>query len=224
MTITDWPLTEQPREKLLHNGPTTLSDAEILAIFLRTGTPGKTALDLARELLTQFNGLRSLLEADLDSFCQKKGLGMAKFVQLQAALELGKRYLESSLKREQALSSPKDTRNYLKARLRAYQHEVFACLFLDNRHRVICFEELFSGTIDGASVYPREVVKRALFHNAAALILAHNHPSGIAEPSKADQSITQRLKAALALVDIRILDHFVIGDGDPVSFAERGLI
>ncbi len=224
MTITDWPLTEQPREKLLHNGPTTLSDAEILAIFLRTGTPGKTALDLARELLTQFNGLRSLLEADLDSFCQNKGLGMAKFVQLQAALELGKRYLESSLKREPALSSPKDTRNYLKARLRAYQHEVFACLFLDNRHRVICFEELFSGTIDGASVHPREVVKRALFHNAAALILAHNHPSGVAEPSRADQNITQRLKEALALVDIRILDHFVIGDSEPVSFAERGLI
>ncbi|MBT7952734.1 MAG: DNA repair protein RadC [Gammaproteobacteria bacterium] len=224
MTITDWPLTEQPREKLLQNGPTTLSDAEILAIFLRTGTPGKTALDLARELLTQFNGLRSLLEADFDSFCQNKGLGMAKFVQLQAALELGKRYLESRLKREQALSSPKDTRNYLKARLRAYQHEVFACLFLDNRHRVICFEELFSGTIDGASVYPREVVKRALFHNAAALILAHNHPSGVAEPSRADQNITQRLKEALALVDIRILDHFVIGDSEPVSFAERGLI
>jgi DNA repair protein RadC len=224
MTITDWPLTEQPREKLLHNGPTTLSDAEILAIFLRTGTPGKTALDLARELLTQFNGLRSLLEADFDSFCRNKGLGMAKFVQLQAALELGKRYLESSLKREQVLSSPKDTRNYLKARLRAYQHEVFACLFLDNRHRVICFEELFSGTIDGASVHPREVVKRALFHNAAALILAHNHPSGVAEPSRADQNITQRLKEALALVDIRILDHFVIGDSEPVSFAERGLI
>ena len=224
MTITDWPLAEQPREKLLHNGPATLSDAEILAIFIRTGTPDKTALDLSRELLTRFNSLRSLLETDLDSFCQIKGLGMAKFVQLQAAVELGKRYLESSLKREQTLSSPKDTRNYLKARLRAYQHEVFACLFLDNRHRVICFEELFSGTIDGASVHPREVLKRALFHNAAALILAHNHPSGVAEPSKADQNITQRLKEALALVDIRILDHFVIGDSEPASFAERGLI
>jgi DNA repair protein RadC len=224
MSITDWPKSEQPREKLLNNGPTSLSDAEILAIFLRTGIPGKTALDLARELLARFDGLRNLLEADFGSFSQSKGLGMAKFAQLQAALELGKRYLESSLKRDHALSSPKQTRDYLKARLRAYQHEVFACLFLDNRHRVICFEELFTGTIDGASVHPREVVKRALFHNAAALILAHNHPSGVAEPSRADQNITQRLQEALALVDIRILDHFVIGDSEPVSFAERGLI
>jgi DNA repair protein RadC len=224
MPIKDWPETEQPREKLLANGPASLSDAEILAIFLRTGTRGKTAIDLARELLGRFDGLRSLLEADLSSFCQSKGLGMTKFVQLQAALELGKRYLESSLKREHALSNPKDTRDYLKARLRAYPHEVFACLFLDNRHRVICFEELFNGTIDGASVHPREVVKRALFHNAAAVILAHNHPSGVAEPSRADQSITQRLKEALSLVDIRILDHFVIGDSETVSFAERGLI
>lgn len=224
MTISDWPATEQPREKLLGNGPTALSDAELLAIFIRTGTPGHTAIDLARDLLSRFDGLRSVLEADLDSFCQSKGLGMAKFVQLQAALELGKRYLESTLKREHVLSRPKDTRDYLKARLRAYPHEVFACLFLDNRHRVICFEELFTGTIDGASVHPREVVKRALYHNAAAVILAHNHPSGVAEPSRADQSITQRLKAALSLVDIRILDHFVIGDGETVSFAERGLL
>ena len=224
MSISDWPATEQPREKLLGNGPTALSDAELLAIFLRTGTRGLTAVDLARDLLIRFDGLRSVLEADLNSFCQSKGLGMAKFVQLQAALELGKRYLESTLKREPVLSKPKDTRDYLKARLRAYPYEVFACLFLDNRHRVICFEELFTGTIDGASVHPREVVKRALFHNAAAVILAHNHPSGVAEPSRADQNITQRLKEALSLVDIRILDHFVIGDGETVSFAERGLL
>ncbi len=224
MTITNWPNTEQPREKMLANGPEALSDAELLAIFLRTGIPGKTAVDLARELLCRFDGLRSLLETDLASFCQSKGLGTAKFVQLRAALELGRRYLEANLKREHALSNPKDTRAYLKARLRAYPHEVFACLFLDNRHRVICFEELFTGTIDGASVHPREVVKRALFHNAAALILAHNHPSGIAEPSRADENITRRLIKALALVDIRILDHFVIGDSETVSFAERGLI
>ena len=224
MSISDWPETEQPREKLLGNGPTALSDAELLAIFLRTGTRGLTAVDLARDLLSRFDGLRSVLEADRNSFCQSKGLGTTKFVQLQAALELGKRYLESTLKREHVLSKPKDTCDYLKARLRAYPHEVFACLFLDNRHRVICFEELFTGTIDGASVHPREVVKRALFHNAAAVILAHNHPSGVAEPSRADQSITQRLQEALSLVDIRILDHFVIGDGETVSFAERGLL
>jgi len=224
MTISSWPDTEQPREKMLANGPEALSDAELLAIFLRTGIPGKTAVDLARDLLCRFDGLRSLLETDHASFCQSKGLGTAKYVQLRAALELGRRYLEANLKREQALSNPKETRTYLKARLRAYPYEVFACLFLDNRHRVICFEELFTGTIDGASVHPREVVKRALFHNAAAVILAHNHPSGVAEPSRADENITRRLINALALVDIRILDHFVIGDSETVSFAERGLI
>jgi DNA repair protein RadC len=224
MSIANWPKTEQPREKLLSRGAAALSDAELLAIFLRTGVPGKTAVDLAREMLEKFDGLRSLLESDLEHFCQSRGLGAAKFVQLQAALELGKRHLESSLMRNHALANPADTRNYLKARLRAYQHEVFACLFLDNRHRVICFEELFRGTIDGASVYPREVVKRALFHNAAALILAHNHPSGVAEPSHADRNITERLREALLLVDIRVLDHFVIGDKETVSFAERGLI
>ncbi len=224
MTITDWPENEQPREKLLTNGPAALSDAELLAIFLRTGIPGKSAVDLGRDLLTRFNSLRSLLEADFDNFCQSKGLGIAKFVQLQAALELGKRYLESTLKRDHALTSPKATGDFLKARLRGYPHEVFACLFLDNRHRVICFEELFTGTIDGASVHPREVLKRALHHNAAAVIFAHNHPSGVAEPSQADRSITQRLKQALSLIDIRILDHFVIGDSETVSFAERGLI
>ncbi|MFT5132614.1 MAG: DNA repair protein RadC [Gammaproteobacteria bacterium] len=224
MPITDWPRAEQPREKLLTRGPASLSDAELLAIFIRTGIKGKTAVDLARELLGRFESLRSLLEADLSCFCQSKGLGMSKFVQLQAALELGKRHLESTLKSQHALSNPKETRDYLKARLRAYHHEVFACLFLDNRHRVICFEELFTGTIDGASVHPREVVKRALFHNAAAVILAHNHPSGVAEPSRADQNITQRLKDALSLVETRVLDHVIIGDGETVSFAERGLI
>ena len=224
MTIKDWPEAEQPREKLLARGPESLSDAELLAIFLRTGTRGKTAVDLSRELLVRFEGLRRLLEADFSQFTQTRGLGPSKFVQIQAALELGKRHLESTLKSEQALNNPKQTRDFLKAKLRAYQHEVFACLFLDNRHRLICFEELFTGTIDGASVHPREVVKRALHHNAATVILAHNHPSGVGEPSQADQSITKRLQDALSLVETRVLDHIVVGDGETVSFAERGLI
>ncbi len=224
MPIADWPSQEKPREKLLLKGSAALSDAELLAIFLRSGTPGRTAVDLARDLLKQFDGLRPLLEAEAEALCAMHGLGSAKYVQLKAALELGRRYLEAGLKRDTALTNPQQTRDYLKCRLRAYPHEVFACLFLDNRHRIIGFEELFSGTINGASVHPREVVKRGLFHNAAALIFAHNHPSGIAEPSEADRSITTRLKDALALVDIRVLDHFIIGDKEVVSFAEKGLI
>jgi DNA repair protein RadC len=224
MAIKDWPQAERPREKLLARGPESLSDAKLLAIFLRTGSRGKTAVDLSRELLVRFEGLRSLLEADFNQFRQAKRLGPSKFVQIQAALELGKRHLESSLKSQQILNNPKQTRDFLRAKLRAYQHKVFTCLFLDNRHRVICFEELFTGTIDGASVHPREVVKRALHHNAAAVILAHNHPSGVAEPSHVDQSITRRLQEALSLVDTRALEHIVIGDGETVSFAERGLI
>ena len=222
MAINQWPAVERPREKLLARGAASLSDAELIAIFLRTGIRGKTAVDLARELLQQFNGLRPLLESDLAILRHTKGIGTAKTVQLHAALELGRRYLEENLKREAALSNPRATREYLTARLRGYPHEVFACLFLDNRHQVIKFEELFTGTIDGANVHPREVVKRALYHNAAALIFAHNHPSGVAEPSQADRNITERLKSSLALVDIRVLDHFVIGDGEAVSFAERG--
>jgi DNA repair protein RadC len=224
MAITDWPLEERPREKLLRHGPHALSDAELLAIFLRTGVKGMSAVDLARQLITDFGGLRPLLEANCKNFCRHKGLGEAKYVQLQATLELGQRHLLATLQRGDALTSPADTRRFLAARLRGYAHEVFAALFLDNRHRVIAFEELFTGTIDGASVYPREVIKRALHHNAAALILAHNHPSGVAEPSRADESITRRLKEALALVDMRVLDHFIIGDGEITSLAELGLI
>lgn len=224
MPITDWPLDERPREKLLLRGPGALSDAELLAIFLRTGVRGKTAVDLARELLGAFGSLRALLEADHGQFCRGHGLGVAKYVQLQAVLEMGRRHLRETLARGDALSNPDDTRAYLTARLRGYAHEVFACLFLDNRHRTISFDELFHGTIDGASVHPREVVKRALHHNAAAVILAHNHPSGVAEPSLADELLTRRLKDALALVDIRVLDHLIIGDGQAVSFAERGLL
>lgn len=224
MPITDWPASERPREKLLAQGPASLSDAELLAIFLRTGVNGKTAVDLARELLASFDGLRPLLEADRSALCAASGLKTAKYAQLQAALELGRRYLESALKRDAVLNSPDRTRAFLKARLRHHGREIFACLFLDNRHRVIGFEELFGGTIDGASVHPREVVKRALHHNAAAVIFAHNHPSGVAEPSHADRAITIRLRDALALVDVRVLDHFVVGDSEVVSFAERGLL
>jgi len=223
MPITDWPADERPREKLLTRGAAALSDAELLAIFLRTGVPGKTAVDLARDLLARFGGLRPLLQADLEQFCAARGLGQAKYTQLQAVMEMGRRHLSESLARGDALTSPDDTRRYLAARLRDYPFEVFACLFLDNRHRVIAFEELFRGTIDGASVHPREVVRRALTHNAAAVILAHNHPSGVAEPSRSDEAITRRLRDALALVDIRVLDHVVVGDA-LVSFAERGLL
>jgi len=224
MPISDWPLEERPREKLLARGPRAMSDAELLAIFLRTGVKGKTAVDLARELLGNFGGLRPLLEAERQAFCRTPGLGTAKYVQLQAGLEMARRYLAERLVRGDALTSPQDTRDFLMARLRGYPHEVFACLFLDSRHRMVSFEELFFGTIDGASVHPREIVKRALSHNAAAVILAHNHPSGVAEPSRADEMLTRRLKDALALIDVRTLDHIVIGDGEAVSFAERGLL
>jgi len=223
-TIKDWPAEERPREKLLESGAEALTDAELLAIFLRTGIAGKTAVDLARDLLTEFGSLQALLKADQAQFCQGKGLGSAKYAQLQAVLEMAKRHYVEVLQRGSALTSPEATRAYLSAQLRAYQHEVFACLFLDNQHRVLEFEELFRGTIDGASVYPREVAKRALFHNAAAVIFAHNHPSGVNEPSQADKNITDKLKQSLMLFDIRVLDHFIIGDGEPYSFAEHGIL
>lgn len=224
MPITDWPLSERPREKLLLQGASALSDAELLAIFLRTGVRGRTAVDLSRDLINEHGSLRALLKTDLETFCLSVGLGKAKYAQLQAVLEMGKRHLYEVLERSDVLSSPQQTQAYLTLRLRDYEHEVFACLFLDNRHRILCFEELFRGTIDGASVHPREVVKQALHHNAAAVIFAHNHPSGIAEPSKPDELITVRLKEALSLVDIRVLDHVIVGDGSCVSFAERGLL
>lgn len=223
MAISDWPLAERPREKLLSLGVQALSDAELLAIFLRTGIAGKTALDLARELLQAFGGLRPLIGASQDQFCSAKGLGDAKYVQLQATMEIARRHLLETLCRESALTSPALTRQYLKARLRDYRHEVFMALFLDSQHQVLAAEELFQGSIDGASVYPREVVKRCLFHNAAAVIFAHNHPSGIAEPSDADIRITKRLTQALGLIDVRVLDHVVVGE-TLVSLAERGLL
>ncbi len=222
--ITDMPLEERPREKLLQRGAQALTNVELLAIFLRTGVAGKTALDLARDLLEEFGDLRRLLGADQKQFCKAKGLGNAKYVQLKACVELSRRYLRECLERGDALTNPDDTRNFLMSELSGRDYEVFGCLFLDNKNRVIKFEELFYGTIDGASVYPREVLKRTLQHNAAALILAHNHPSGMAEPSPADITITKRLMEALSLIDVRVLDHFVVGDGYCVSLAEKGLV
>ena len=225
MPITDWPDADRPREKLLQRGAAALTDAELLAIFLRVGVKGKTAVDLARDLLQEYGSLRALLGADYERFQRSHGLGAAKYASLQAVLEMARRHLQEELQRCDALTSPDLTRRFLTSTLRAYPYEVFACLLLDNQNRVIRFEELFRGTIDGASVYPREVVKVALEHNAAAVIFAHNHPSGVAEPSEADKFITQRLKQALGLLDIRVLDHFIVGDGvNAYSFAEHGLL
>jgi len=223
MAISDWPSAERPREKLISRGAKALSDAELLAIFLRTGLPGCSAVDLARQLLLDYGSLRKILDADVTSFCKRKGLGVAKFVQLQAALEIAQRHLAENLDNEDCLTNPTKATDYLRARLRDYDYEVFACLMLDNRNRVIAFRELFRGTIDGASVYPREVVKQALADNAAAVILAHNHPSGVCEPSQADIRITERLQKALGLVDIRVLDHVIVGDGI-TCLSEQGLV
>jgi DNA repair protein RadC len=224
MAISEWPEHERPREKLLQRGPAALSDAELLAIFIRTGVRGKTAVDVARTLLIRYGSLRDLLAAGPEELCEAPGLGEAKYVQLQASLEMGRRFLAEKLTRDVMLGSTQDTKEYLQAQLRDRKNEVFCVLFLDNRHRVLTFEELFQGTLNGTAVYPREIIKRALKHNAAAVILVHNHPSGVAEPSRADELLTTRLKEALTLVDIRLLDHLVVGDGEMVSFSERGLI
>lgn len=222
MPITDWPREERPREKLLAHGATALSNAELLALFIQTGTRGASAVDVARTALDRTQGLRGLLDLEAGRLATLPGIGPARSALLKAAVELAARYLEERVRRSDAITSPTHTTQFLCARLRSRPHEIFACLFLDNRHRVIRFEEMFRGTIDGASVHPREVAKRALELNAAALIAAHNHPSGVAEPSLSDQAITKKLRDALALVDVRLLDHFVIGDGEVVSFVERG--
>ncbi|KJH77159.1 MULTISPECIES: DNA repair protein RadC [Pseudomonas] len=222
MSIRDWPAAERPREKLLEQGSASLSDAELLAIFLRTGAAGKSAVDLARHLLGKFGSLRALLEADQPAFSAELGLGPAKFAQLQAVQEMNRRHLAERLRVRSALENPQAVRDYLKSMLRHEQQEVFGCLFLDSRHQVLAFEALFRGSIDSTAVHPREVVKRALANNAAALILCHNHPSGNAAPSQADRQLTKRLQEALQLIDVRILDHFIVGDGDPLSMAEYG--
>ena len=224
MAISSWPEQERPREKMLMRGSGSLSDAELLAIFLRTGARGNTALDIARELLCKFGSLRGILGASFKDFSEIRGLGPSKYSQLQAVHELAQRCLLEKMVREDVFTSSGITRQYVLSRLGRRCREVFLCLFLDNQNRLIAQEELFLGTIDGASVHPREVVKQALFHNAAALIFAHNHPSGVAEPSQADISITGRLKKLLEEVDIRTLDHLVVGDGTVVSLAEQGLM
>jgi len=224
MAITDWPEGERPREKLMSRGAAALSDAELLAIFLRTGMVGKSAVDLARELLTRFGSLTQLVAASKADFCQTKGMGQAKYVQLQAVLEMSRRALKEEMQRGDALNSPRAVRDYLQLLLGGRHQEVFLVLFLDTQHRVISSEELFQGTLSQTSVYPREVVKRALAHNAAAVILAHNHPSGVAEPSQSDRMLTDALKQALSLIDVRVLDHFIVAVGQTSSFAEKGLL
>jgi DNA repair protein RadC len=224
MGINNWPAGERPREKLLQRGAASLSDAELLAIFLRIGVQGKSAVDLARDLLTRFGNLNKLFTASQKDFCGLHGMGPAKFVQFQAVLELSRRVLHEEMQTGDALNSPGAVRDYLQLLLRGKPQEVFMAIFLDAQHRVIASEEMFSGTLTQTSVYPREVVKRALFHNAAAIIFAHNHPSGVSEPSQSDRMLTDALKQALALVDVRVLDHFIVAGSACLSFAERGML
>lgn len=224
MGIADWPLDDRPREKLLAKGPEALSDAELIAILLRTGTKGATAVDLARSVLARCGSLSTLLTAERKVFDGIPGLGDAKYAQLHAVLEMSRRALRETLDRGAALSSPQSVRDYLRLKLQGRPHEVFVAVFLDAQNRVLEVEELFRGTLTQTSVFPREIVKRALHFNAAAVIFAHNHPSGVAEPSRADEALTQTLKHTLALVDVKVLDHFVVGGDAAMSFAERGLL
>ncbi len=225
MAITDWPEDERPRERLLKQGAAALSDAELLAIFLRVGVKGQSAVDLARTLLGNFGSLTRLFGAPEKELSAIHGMGSAKYVQLQAVLEMARRALHEELTVRDLLSAPGAVRDWLRLHLAALPHEVFIALWLDAQNRLIAHDELFRGTLTQTSVYPREVVKQALTRNAAAVVLAHNHPSGLAEPSQADRQLTEALKQALALVDVKLLDHFVVAAGAaPVSFAERGLL
>ena len=222
MAIRDWPEDARPREKLLARGAATLSDAELVAVFLRTGVSGKSAVDLGRELIARFGSLGALCRAERRAACAAPGMGDAKFALLQAVMEMARRTLAEEMQAGDALGSPQAVRDYLRLILRDKEYEVFCCVFLDAQHRVLAVEELFRGTLTQTSVYPREIVKRALAHNAAALILAHNHPSGVAEPSQADRLLTRRLSESLALVDIRVLDHFIVAGASSLSFMEAG--
>lgn len=225
MAITDWPASERPRERLLAHGAGALSDAELLALFLRVGVKGASAVDLARVLLARFGSLNRLFAAGRAEFAAIPGMGDAKYAQLQAVLEMARRALREEIRAGDALASPRAVRDWLRLTLAGLPHEVFMVLLLDAQNRLIAAEELFRGTLTQTSVHPREVVKLALAHNAAGAVLAHNHPSGPAEPSRADEALTQALKQALALVDVRLLDHFIVaGSGEPLSFAEKGLI
>ena len=224
MAITDWPAAERPRERLLALGPARLSDAELVALFLRSGIAGKNAVELARELIGRFGGMAGLLAAGHGALCEVRGLGEAKAAQLGAVLEMARRCLGEELRAGAALNSPAAVRDYLRLALGTREHEVFVALFLDAQHRVIAAEELFRGTLTQTSVYPREVVKAALRRNAAAVILAHNHPSGVAQPSQADELLTRSLAEALALIEVKVLDHFIVAGNQTLSFAERGLL
>ena len=224
MAITDWPADERPREKLMQKGVQYLSDAELLAIFLRVGVTGKSAVDLARDLLTQFGSLSNIFKASVTEINAVHGMGDSKYCQLQAIFEMSRRALAEQIRHQDALSSPEKVSDYLRLKLGGQEREVFVVLFLDAQNRVQSQETLFEGTLTQTSVYPREVVKRALYHNAASVIFAHNHPSGIAEQSRADELITQALKKALDLVDVRVLDHFIVAGHQTMSFAERGLL
>jgi len=224
LRLSDWPTNERPREKLLESGPSSLTDAELIALLFGTGIRGTNALDLARSLLREHGSLRNLLTASTDRALNSRGLGPARVASLRAALELARRHYLSALRAGVALASPSDTTRFLGAQLRDRPYEVFCCLYLDTRHRLIAFEEMFRGTLDGASVHPREVLRQALAHHAAAVILAHNHPSGVAEPSRADELITLRLRDALALVDIQVLDHLIVAGPYTVSLTERGVL
>lgn len=224
MAITDWPEGERPREKLMQQGAGKLSDAELLAIFLRVGVTGKSAVDLARDLLNKFGSLNGIFAAGLEEIILVHGMGSSKYVQLQAIFEMSRRALAEQMQLRDVLTSPQQVRDYLCLKLGGLSREVFVVLFLDAQNRVLAQEEMFSGSLTQTSVYPREVVKRALHHNAASVIFAHNHPSGVAEQSRADELLTSALKQALALVDIRVLDHFVVAGNSTLSFAERGLL
>ena len=224
LPIRAWPKSERPREKLIDRGAHALSDAELLAVLLRSGTRGRNAIELAQAHICAFGSLRELLTADWKSWSDKEGVGVARYAALQAALELARRHLLESLKLASPLTTPDTTRRFLKAQLRDRPYEVFCVLYLDSHHRLIAFEELFRGTTDSAQVHTKEVLRQTLAHNASALILAHNHPSGVMEPSQADEHITRRLRDALALMDVRVLDHLIVGDGSCYSFAEHGLL
>lgn len=225
MAITDWPEGDRPREKLLAKGADALSDAELLAVFLRVGAAGKSAVDLARELLLHFGGsLNRLFAARVEDFAAIKGMGPAKYAQLQAVWMLARRALDEQMHAGDVLSSPQAVRDFLRLTLTGLPNESFWILWLDSQNRVLEAQQMFSGSLNQAAVYPRNVVKEALARNAAAVILAHNHPSGVAEPSQADRNLTENLRAALALVEVRVLDHFIVAGNQIISFAERGLL
>ena len=223
LAIREWPRSERPREKLLERGPHALSDAELLALLLGSGTRGCSAVALARSLLKDFGSLRGLLGGRLSSW-RRKGVGPARYAAVQAGIELAKRHLQEQMRAGSPLNSPQATHRFLTAQLRDRPYEVFCCIYLDNRHRLIAFEELFRGTVDCAQVHPREVLRQVLLHNASAVIVAHNHPSGVLEPSPADDLITRRLKDLLGLMDVRVIDHLIVGEGRCYSFAEHGLL